>query len=160
MTIKKKAKTKPKKKTKKTQAIVCKPDEVITKTGRPIEWTPERIAEETKALKKWSANPENYYLTRFLAERGLDTSHLDRFSKYDDSFRLALDYAKKIQECKLVELAISKKGDGGFIKFVLQNKAGWKDKTEISGDAANPLSVMMDRIADRSRNPLDDYDEE
>ena len=148
-----------KKKVKK-KTLVCQPSEIINKIGRPIEWTPDRIAEETKALIKWSANPENYYLTRFLAERKLDTAHLDRFAKYDESFCLALKHAKQLQECKLVELAISKKGDGGFIKFVLQNKAGWKDKTEISGDAANPLAVIMDRIAINSKNPLDDYDDE
>jgi len=126
--------------------------------GRPREWTEERIAQETAALVKWIANPKNIYFTNFLAERDLDTAHLDRFCQYSEDFRLALEKAKKIQECRLVDLAIYRKGDPGFIKFVLQNKAGWKEKSELSGDATNPLAVIMDRIGQSAKDPLD-YDE-
>jgi len=124
---------------------------------RPREWTDEDIELETEALIRWISNPNNYYFTSFLIERDLDTAHLDRFAKYSETFRLTLEKAKRVQEQRLVDLAVTKKGDGGFIKFILQNKAGWKDKQEISGDAANPLAVIMGRIADSANDPLD-YD--
>jgi len=126
--------------------------------GRPVEWTPDRIDKEAEALEKWAQQPENYFITKFLFERKLDTAHIDRFSKTSDRFRLALERAKKAQEFRLVEMAVTETGNPGFIKFVLQNKAGWKDRNEISGDAANPLSVIMDRVALNNRSPIDDYD--
>jgi hypothetical protein len=141
-------------------SIAANPDEIITKDvgGRPIEWTEERIEVKTKALEKWIANPENYFFTKYLVEQDLDAKQVERLCQKSARFCQTVEKAKKVQELRLVEMAVSKKGDGNFIKFVLQNKAGWRDKTEISGDAANPLSIIMDRIAISSKNPLDDYD--
>jgi hypothetical protein len=48
--------------------------------------------------------------------------------------------AKLVQECRLVEMGITRKGDPGSIKFILQNKSDWKEKSEVSGNAANPLA--------------------
>lgn len=127
--------------------------------GRPREWDEERIGAETKALIAWSSNPKNVYFTNFLVERDLDTAHLDRFAKYSEPFRLALEKAKKIQECRLVDLAVFRKGDAGFIKFVLQNKSGWKEKSELSGNAQNPLAIILDNIAANAKDPLE-YDAE
>ena len=124
--------------------------------GRPREWTDEEIEAEANALNLWLENPNNYYFTKFLVERDLETSHLDKFAQYNENFRLALAKAKKLQEIRLVELAVSKKGDGGFIKFVLQNKAGWKEKSELSGDAANPLAIIMDKIAKKDDEPVNE----
>lgn len=126
--------------------------------GRPREWTEDRIEIERKALEKWIANPKNYFFTAFMAERDLHGEQIERFCQYSSNFRDTYARALKIQEARLVELAVSRKGDGNFIKFVLQNKAGWREKQEISGDAANPLAVIMDRIAESSKDLLD-YDE-
>lgn len=46
-------------------------------------------------------------------------------SKYSEEFLETLERARLVQECRLVELAVFRKGDPGFIKFILQNKAGW-----------------------------------
>jgi len=161
MAIVKKKKAKPKKRVK-PKAGAVSPSQVIEKgkPGGPIYWTAERIAEKQVALEKWIADPESYYFTKFLAQENLDSAQLVRMCTYSDSFRQAVDLAKRTQEIRLVELAVSRKGDGGFIKFILQNKAGWHDKTQISGDGANPLTIIMDRIASSSRNQLEDYDDD
>ncbi len=125
------------------------------KQGRPLEWTPERIEEERLALVKWFQNPDNYYFNAFLNERDLHREHLDYLFKYSKSFFDAVTRAREIQEQRLVELAVSKKGDGNFIKFVLQNKAGWKEKTEVSGSASNPFTVMLDHIGQASKDPIE-----
>jgi hypothetical protein len=126
--------------------------------GRPREWTEERIEKKRIALDKWMDDPKNYYVLAFLNKEGLHAGHIERFCEYSPLFRESYARAMKIQEERLVDLAVSRKGDGNFIKFVLQNKAGWKERNEVSGDPANPLAIIMDRIALSAKDPLD-YDE-
>jgi hypothetical protein len=109
-----------------------------------------------KALCEWMDDPKNYFITSFLVQRGLCPEHLTRFAKYSEEFRETLERARLVQEGRLVELAVFRKGDPGFIKFILQNKAGWREKNEITGDAQNPLAVIMERIAALAKDPLED----
>ncbi len=157
-----KAKTKPKAKRKGTPRPTCIGNKfaVGNNGGRPREWTDADIALETQALKDWIKDPKNYFLTSFLIQRDLFKEQMERFARYNEEFRLTFDKAKLVQEQRLVDLAVSKKGDGGFIKFVLQNKAGWKEKSEISGDAANPLAVILERIGQTAKDPLDELFED
>lgn len=122
--------------------------------GRPREWTDKAIAVEIQALREWMQDVNNYFITSFLVERGLHREHMERLSSYSEEFRSAFERARLVQECRLVELAVSRKGDPGFIKFILQNKSGWKEKSEISGDSANPLAVLLDRIGANAKDPL------
>lgn len=124
------------------------------KVGRPIEWDEKAIDVERIALEKWIDNPKNYFFTGFLNERKLDPKQVERFAERSEKFCQSYARAKRIQEERLVDLAVSRKGDGNFIKFILQNKAGWKEKSEVSGDASNPLSIILDKIADNSKDPL------
>ena len=171
--VKKKVNTKPNKKKspKKDPNPYHKPSGVARKSqqpelivkpnpgGHPREWTEGFIEKERLALLEWLKDPKNYFLTGFLVERGLVHEQIARFEKYSKKFCETMAIARYVQEQRLVELAVTRKGDGNFIKFILQNKAGWRERNEISGDAANPLSVIMERIALKSRNPLDDYEE-
>lgn len=125
--------------------------------GRPRDWTPDLIEEKRIALEKWIENPKNYFFTSFLNQENLFKEQIERFCNYSPEFRSTYQRALGIQEQRLVELAITKKHDGNFTKFVLANKAGWKERQEVSGDAANPMVVIMDRIAQSAKDPLD-YD--
>ena len=122
--------------------------------GRHTDWPDEDIAEETQALKEWISDPKNYYFNSFLTLRGLHHEHVERFSQRNAEFCAMVKFAKAIMEQRLVDLAISKKGDGNFIKFVLANKSGWKERSEISGDSANPLALVLDKIAKQNQEPI------
>ena len=119
---------------------------VIRKVGRPIEWTQEAIAEEARLLGEWIKDERNYYFDRHLVERGLSHEHIARFCQMSEDFRETFSNAKKIQEVRLVEHALTKEHDGNFTKFVLANRAGWKERTELSGDVKNPLSFVLSSI--------------
>lgn len=106
--------------------------------------------------KKWTEDPKNYFFTSFLTERQLHPQQVERFAEQSEEFCEAYARAKLVQECRLVEMAIFRKGDPGFIKFILKNKAGWKEKNEVSGNTENPLAVIMERIAERAKHPLED----
>ena len=125
------------------------------KGGRPRKWTDEAIAKETDALYDWIDNPNNYFFTSFLIARELHPQQVERFAEMSEEFCEAYARAKLVQEARLVHMGITRKGDPGFIKFILQNKAGWKEKNEVSGDGENPLAVIMEKIAASAKDPLD-----
>jgi hypothetical protein len=125
--------------------------------GRPREWTEGLIEQKRKQLEKWIDNKNNYFFTTYLNEADLHPEQIERFCNYSEHFRETYARALKIQEARLVELAVSRKGDGNFIKFIMANKCGWKEKSEVSGDGVNPLAIIMAKIADSAKDPLD-YD--
>jgi hypothetical protein len=131
---------------------------VRNKGGRPRKWDEKAIAEETAALHKWMDNPNNYFFTSFLTARKLHPQQVERFAELSEEFCEAYARAKLVQEARIVEGALTRKFDGTFAKFILQNKAGWKEKSEVSGNAENPLAVIMERIALGERDLLD-YDD-
>ena len=128
--------------------------------GRPVEWTPELIEIEREALETWIDDPKNYFITAFLNERKLDAKLIDRFTQSSQSFCQTYTRAKQIQEQRLVEAACTRKFDGNFVKFVLQNKAGWKEKQELSGDTQNPLAILMAKIDANAKSPVEDYEQD
>lgn len=123
--------------------------------GRPEEWTQERIEEEAKELEKWFANPKNYYLNAFASERGYASNWYDVMASRSKVFRETLSRAREIQETRIVGNSLERKFDGNFAKFVLANRHGWKEKTEVSGDAANPLSFVLGNIDGNTKDIID-----
>jgi len=128
--------------------------------ARPIEWTNKLIENEAEELLKWCKDPNNYYFIKFFNERGYVYEQAERFARSNDTFCKALSHARSVQEQRLVELAVTKKGDGNFIKFILQNKAGWKEKSEVSGDGNNPLTVILDKIGATHKEPIEEAEVE
>lgn len=122
--------------------------------GRPEEWTEEKLEVEAQALEQWILSDNNYYLTCFATERGYVSSYLDKFAAKSPRFRLTLSRAREVMEARIVKNSLLKKFDGSFAKFVLANKAGWKEKTEVSGDSANPLALVLDKIAKQNQEPI------
>jgi hypothetical protein len=108
-----------------------------------------------EALKEWISVPENYYFNRFLTLRGLHPEQASRLEARSSVFRDAVRFAKAVMEERLVHLAVTKQGDGNFIKFVLANKAGWKERSEVSGDSQNPLALVLDKIAKQNQEPIE-----
>lgn len=152
-----------------TQAIVPKkrsrPDMIGNQygvghgIGRPEEWTVERLEEEAEALHEWFKNPKNYYLQAFASERGYTSKHLEIFAERSEAFRQTLSRARETQEARIVGNSLERKFDGNFAKFVLANRHGWKEKTEVSGDANNPLSFVLGGIDGKSKDIIDISDD-
>lgn len=122
------------------------------KGGRPRKWTEEAIAKETAALHEWMENPNNYFFTSFLAARGLHPQQMERFAAESEEFRETHARARATQEFRIVDKALNRKFDATFAKFVLSNKAGWKEKQEISGDGKNPLAALFDEIGQKAKD--------
>ena len=122
--------------------------------GKPKYWTVEKIAKEAESLEKWLKNEDNYYIRNWLAERRIGPATVLEWCDRLPFFEKVYARAKLLQENRLVHLATTRKGDGNFIKFVLSNKHGWKEKSEVAGDNANPLAVILGKINDTKQEPL------
>ena len=118
----------------------------------PLKYTQEFIEKEAIAFISWFCKPENIYFKRFALERGYAPDELARFAKKSEVFRRAYLFAKEWQECKIVEGALFNKLNSNFAKFAMTNLSGWSDKQQISGDAANPLAFLLQKVDGQSKD--------
>jgi hypothetical protein len=123
--------------------------------GRPIEWTEDRLLKEAEALDQWLDDPNVFYIGEFCESRGYTLQTLDDLTKKSAVLSETVRKAKQAQENRIVSSSLKRKFDGNFAKFVLANRAGWKEKTEVSGDAANPLSFLLGNIDGKSKDIID-----
>jgi hypothetical protein len=123
---------------------------------QPSKYTDEFIEKEAIAFIHWFSQPENIYFKRFALERGYPPDELAQFAKKSEVFRRAYLFAKEWQECKIVEGALFNKLNSNFAKFAMANLSGWSDKQQLSGDAANPLSFLMQKIDGTTKDLVHD----
>ncbi len=140
-----------KKKTIKNEVVATKKP-----NGRPIEWTEDKIEGYRLKLEEWMDNEDNYYFEDYLNQNNLHAQHLQIFSDRSSKFLETLTRARRTQESRIVHGTMSRKFDATFAKFLLANKAGWKEKTELSGDSKNPLSFVLGAIDGQTKDILVD----
>jgi len=123
--------------------------------GRPVNFTNEMLESLTYNLIEWIQHPDNLYLKNFCFEYGLEPVKIEEYSNRCPEFRKAWQMAKDKQEGKLVDLGLKRKISDSMAKFVLVNVHKWREKTEISGDSANPLALVLEQIAKQNQDPIE-----
>lgn len=129
-------------------------------TGRPEKWTKEILDQLAKKLEAWMQKPDSLYIKTFCFQENFLHSQGGEFALKSPEFSTVWGRTKSWQEQRLIQYALEKKTSDSFTKFLLINKHGFKEKTEISGNAASPFVVLLDRIGATATNPLDDYEDE
>lgn len=122
----------------------------------PSLYTQEFIENEAKAFVYWFSKPENIYFKRFALERGYPPDALADFAKKSEVFSRAYLFAKEWQECKIVEGALFNKLNSNFAKFAMSNLSSWSDKQQVSGNAANPLAFLLQKVDGQSKDLIND----
>ena len=116
------------------------------KGGRPPEWTDERIEAEADAFLEWMKKPESCWYQEFCLERGYLPDYLHRWAKKNEKFKRVYELSQIWQHARLVNGGLNNKYNASITKLVLANTVGWTDKQQVSGDAENPLSVLLNKI--------------
>jgi len=111
--------------------------------GRPIEWTDRELDKLAKRLDEYMSDPAHYYVGGFNVQEGITRQMAADFSLRHNRFKDALTRAHEIQEQRLVERALDRTHDGNFTRFVLANRNGWRERTEIAGDPQAPLVQLL-----------------
>ena len=123
--------------------------------GAPEKYTDEWIEKESEAFIEWMKLPESIFFKSFAIERGYHPNRLQEFADKSPIFSGVLNKAKAWQEQKLINFALFNKINAGMTKFVLANHHGYVEKTQVSGDAANPLSFLLEKSSP-SKDLVDD----
>jgi len=125
--------------------------------GRPAKYTKAFIESEADAFLLWMKNPESIYFKRFAIDRGYHPNRLSEFAENNEKFSGVYEKAKAWQEVRLVEGGLLSEFNAGFTKFVMGNVCGWveKQETKVSGDAANPLAFLLQKVDGQSKVLVD-----
>lgn len=122
--------------------------------GRPEKYTKAFIEKEADAFLEWMKFPESLYFKRFAIDRGYHPNRLAEFAEQNEKFSGVYEKAKAWQEVRLVEGGLLSEFNAGFTKFIMGNVCGWVDKqeTKVSGDAANPLAFLLQKVDGQSKD--------
>ncbi len=129
--------------------------------GRPKRYTTEFIENEADALMKFLKEGKFLWFEKFAFERGYPDTKLSHFAKENDKFRQAYEMAMTKQKNLIIEGTLSKKLNHNMAALLLSHHWGMAQKMEnkISGDLANPLSIIMDVVDGKSRDIVDEVNE-
>jgi len=125
--------------------------------GRPLRYTKEFIEAEADALEEWLEKGKFLWFEKFAYERGYPDSKLSIWAKENDRFRDAYHMALTKQKSMLVEGSLAKKMNYNMAQLLLGHYWAMvpKQENKISGDAKDPLSVIMTVVNDDSRDLID-----
>ena len=116
------------------------------KGGAPEKYTDELISLEAKAFLDWMKLPESIFFKSFAIERGYHPNRLQEFANKSVEFSGVLEIAKAWQESKLINYGLFNKINCGMTKFVLANHHGYSERSQVGGDQANPLALILGNI--------------
>jgi hypothetical protein len=113
--------------------------------GRPPRYTPEFLNDLANKLDTWIAIEKNLWLKDFFIQQYISNKIVDYLCSLSNRFFESYQRALEIQESRIYTRALERRYDGTMARFGLMNNHGWaeKSKTEISGDANNPLNVLF-----------------
>jgi len=121
-------------------------------------WTKQNIEELAQRLDNWIADEKNYFLGRFLAQESIDYPDLELLANQNKLFDKTLRKARATQEHRIVERSLERKFDGSFARFVLANKAGWRERLEQSIDSQTPLVQLLASVDGGSKSIIKQTD--
>lgn len=127
-------------------------------TGRPVIYTPEFIDKMAIEFSEWLKNPMNVWFKDFALDRDLNPDLLSIWAKENERFSGVYQLAKHRQESRLINGGLINLYNGSIVKLVLSNAHGWSDKQEskLSGDAVNPLALILSRHDGQSKDLIND----
>lgn len=115
------------------------------------KWTEEEAILLGNDLIEWIKQPTNFWVQEFLSSRGL---YKDLTGYLENKFQSFLELKKEadaIQENKIVTKALKNEFNNTMSIFVLKNKHGYKDKTEVDSN----VKVEYDGFLNDIKPPVD-----
>lgn len=122
------------------------------KGGRPTKYTVEFIELEADAFDRWMQREDSLWYKDFALERGYLPDRLTEWAKVNEKFSRVYRKSQEWQQSKLVKGGLLNQFNAGFTKFVMGNTCGWSDKQQVSGDNANPLAFLLQKVDGQSKD--------
>ena len=115
--------------------------------GRPVEWTPYCIEHLRLQLEEWMTETQNFWLSDFTFEMGLDRNVLARLAKKDERFMSTYKRAVQLQESKLMKGGLFNVTNCSMAIFTLKCNHGWSEGT-------NRMGVQDDEVESKSSRQI------
>lgn len=116
--------------------------------GRPKIWTDEIIEQIAEYFIEFADDPTFLYYKDFITwlkknkNIFIPIEYLSRWADSNEKFKEAYDYAKLVQECRIVRGGLLKKLDSGMSKFMLTAVHGFSDKSVIEHQGNDVINVI------------------
>lgn len=124
--------------------------------GAPEKYSMEWIEQEAQHFLEWMKRPDSIFIKSFAVERGYHSNRLAEFAEKSVVFMGVYKLAKEWQESRLVNYSLFNKVNYGMTKFVLSNHHNYTEKQQVTGDAANPLSFLLQKVDGKSKDLLNE----
>jgi hypothetical protein len=126
--------------------------------GRPRRYSQSDIERYADEFKEWLKEPSHIWFKDFCLDNDIDPDYLSEWASENEKFRGVYNIAKHRQESRLVNGGLLSTYSGSIVKLVLSNVHGWADKqeTKLSGDAANPMAFLLQKVDGSSRELVDE----
>ena len=126
--------------------------------GRKKVFTPEFLDKEADALVEWMEKKGNIFIEDFCHERGYDDSRVSEWERNNERFGSAYKRFKMLQKTHLFKGGLSKKYSQPMCALILSHSHNIVARTEqrISGDASNPLSIVLSDIDGKTKDLIED----
>ncbi len=130
------------------------------KGGAPEKYSVEWIAQEAEAFLEWMKRPDSIFIKSFAVERGYHSNRLVEFAEKSIEFSCVYKISKDWQESRLINYGLFNQTNSGLTKFVLANHHGYTEKQQVSGDAANPLSFLLEKVDGSTKDLMNEVETE
>lgn len=129
---------------------------VGNKGGAPEIYSDEWIQNEAQLFREWLEKPDSLFFTTFATDRGYCIQRLTEFADRSKVFSEVLKFAKDVQQNRLVNGGLKNETNSSITKFVLANHHNYTEKSQVSGDASNPLGFLLKRDDGQSKDLVSD----
>ena len=126
--------------------------------GAPKKYTDEFIEKEADAIEEWMKRKDSIWFEEFAFERGFDHRLISEWATKNKRFGEAYERLKRWQKISLIKRGLCKKYQYNLVQLLLGHEYGIFPKAEskISGDAANPLDVMLHHVSGSTKDLIQD----
>lgn len=123
--------------------------------GRPPRFSKEQIEQEADYFFEWLQDPKNIFFKHFASTRGYASQFLSEFAERNERFAEVFEYAKSIQESRVMTYGLFKKLDSGLVKFLMINRHGY-NKDQIVTSEDNEMGSTLTDIDGNSKDIVND----
>lgn len=122
--------------------------------GAPELWTEEKLNELADEFTKWWHNPYNVWFKDFALEKYLHPNVLALWAHKNDRFKAAYEYAKEMQQTRLVNGSLKRTFHDAACARVLAHSHGWSKEgnTTIVNNNIDPYQKLMNNVTDNSKD--------
>ena len=126
--------------------------------GRPKRYTESYVNELADDLEKWLEDKANIFIERFCLKHDIPEDTIAKDLIKHERFSRAYNKLRSKQKVSLFENGLTGKFKHNMCALVLSHNHGVHQKTEqkISGDAANPLSFIIQNIDGATKELVND----